>query len=77
MRQIALHPGLVPPHYLEELLTAEVNDSNVAKPTAVKIKLQDMLAQSIEDCAECPICLDQLPNDARIASCAHIFCISW
>ncbi|KIM40208.1 hypothetical protein M413DRAFT_28716 [Hebeloma cylindrosporum] len=79
MRQIALHPGLVPANYLEELRKAESNDGNAAKPITItpaeKARLQDMLAQAIEDCEECPICLDPL-NDPRITSCAHIFCLA-
>ncbi|KAF8967874.1 SNF2 family N-terminal domain-containing protein [Flammula alnicola] len=64
MRQIALHPGLVPAKYLEELRSVE------------KSRLQDLLAQAIEDCEECPICFSVLPNDARITTCAHIFCLA-
>lgn len=81
MRQIALHPGLVPANYLEELRVAEANDkageTGIAITPAEKLRLQSLLAQAIEDCEECPICFGILPNDARITSCAHIFCIVW
>lgn len=81
MRQIALHPGLVPSNYLEQLRIAEANDNAGPLATTItpieKHRLQDLLAQAIEDCEECPICFGVLPNDARITNCAHIFCLAW
>jgi SWI/SNF-related matrix-associated actin-dependent regulator of chromatin subfamily A3 len=80
MRQIALHPGLVPANYLEELRAAEASEG-VSKPIVItpaeRVRLQYVLAQAIEDCEECPICFGVLPNDARITSCAHMFCLVW
>ena len=80
MRQIALHPGLVPQNYLEELRDAEGNDGTHAhgKPLSPeeKSRLQEQLGQAIEDCEECPICFSVL-DDARITNCAHMFCFSW
>jgi len=80
MRQIALHPGLVPANYLEELRSAEANEG-VSKPIVItpadRMKLQYVLAQAIEDCEECPVCFGVLLNDARITSCAHMFCLAW
>ena len=80
MRQIALHPGLVPANYLEELRAAEAREG-VSKPIVItpaeRVRLQYMLAQAIEDCEECPVCFSILPNDARITSCAHLFCLAW
>ena len=80
MRQIALHPGLVPANYLEELRTAEATEGT-SKPIVItpaeRVRLQYTLAQAIEDCEECPVCFGVLPNDARITSCAHMFCLPW
>lgn len=81
LRQLALHPGLLPVNYLEELRAADAATANAGKPQnplspEEKLKLQDMLAQAIEDCEECPICFNLL-DDAKITSCAHRFCVSW
>ncbi|KAF8200953.1 SNF2 family N-terminal domain-containing protein [Pholiota molesta] len=80
MRQIALHPGLIPASYLQELRKAEANDHAEGSATfitpAEKQRLRELLAQAIEDCEECPICFGVLPNDARITSCAHMFCLA-
>jgi SWI/SNF-related matrix-associated actin-dependent regulator of chromatin subfamily A3 len=80
LRQLALHPGLLPTNYLEELKAAEENSKGDKPALPVtpeqKLKLQDMLAQAIEDCEECPICFNVL-DDARITSCAHMFCVGW
>ncbi|KAF9470596.1 hypothetical protein BDN70DRAFT_888939 [Pholiota conissans] len=80
MRQIALHPGLVPANYLQELRNAEANDNSETVAAAItpaeKLGLQLLLAQAIEECEECPICFGVLPNDARITSCAHMFCLA-
>ena len=80
MRQIALHPGLVPADYLEVLRAAEAREG-VSKPIVItpaeRLRLQYLLAQAIEDCEECPVCFSILPNDARITSCAHLFCLAW
>ena len=55
LRQVALHTGLVPSNYLEELQNSITNDS-LDKPGALikinpklKVKLQAILAQAIED----------------------------
>ena len=80
MRQIALHPGLVPANYLEELRAKDVNEGaskSIVITPADRTKLQYALAQAIEDCEECPVCFGVLPNDARITSCAHMFCLPW
>ncbi|KAF8161207.1 SNF2 family N-terminal domain-containing protein [Crassisporium funariophilum] len=81
MRQIALHPGLVPANYLEELSASVASDmEGAAKPIIItsteRLRLQDLLAQAIEDCDECPVCFGVLPNDARITTCAHMFCLA-
>lgn len=77
MRQLALHPGLVPSNYLEQLKAADEHGD--AKPTVHvtpgdKVRLQALLSQIIEDCEECPICFSIL-IDPRITSCAHTFCL--
>lgn len=81
MRQMALHPALVPARYLEELRGGGDADSPTDAARALtpeeKQRLQRLLAQKIEDCEECPICLDVLPDDARITPCTHVFCIRW
>ncbi|CAA7259081.1 unnamed protein product [Cyclocybe aegerita] len=79
MRQIALHPGLVPARYAEELRNAEAfdgpNPQAIVVTAAEKARLQGLLAEAIENCEECPICFGMLPNDARITSCSHMFCL--
>ena len=81
LRQIALHPGLVPPNYLEELRSSQDNEpqhgqSQQPVTAEEKFRLQSLLSQAIEDCEECPICLNVL-DDARITSCSHMFCVAW
>ena len=78
LRQIALHPGLVPSNYLDQLShTDEENGGPIAQLTPQdKIRLQVALAQAIEDSEECPICFGTLDNP-RITPCAHPFCLAW
>lgn len=81
MRQIALHPGLVPANYLEQLRSNDANIDSASQAVVLtpeeKLKLQGCLAQAIEDCEECPICFQVLSNESRITSCAHPFCFAW
>ncbi|KAL1760634.1 SNF2 family N-terminal domain-containing protein [Schizophyllum commune] len=77
MRQLALHPALIPPDYVEQLKAGQ--EQAGAAPVKVispadKARLQALLARHIEDCEECPICFT-IPNDPRITSCAHMFCL--
>ncbi|PFH50907.1 hypothetical protein AMATHDRAFT_3537 [Amanita thiersii Skay4041] len=76
LRQLALHPGLIPANYIEIL--KKENSGNSASPVIVnpkeRLRLQGVLARTIEDCEECPICMNILDNP-RITSCAHIFCL--
>lgn len=80
LRQIALHPGLVPASFLNDLRSASTNEKYVSQPVvltpAERIRLQEVLAQAIEDSEECPICMDIL-NNPRISSCGHMFCLIW
>jgi len=81
MRQLALHPGLLPPNYVEELRRpdsqADQNRGPVAPLTSEeKLRLQGALIQAIEDCEECPVCFEIL-NNPRITYCAHRFCLPW
>jgi SWI/SNF-related matrix-associated actin-dependent regulator of chromatin subfamily A3 len=80
MRQLALHPGLLPSNYLDELHKAENGDHTQGPGAPLnpeeKLRLQDVLAQAIEDCEECPICFELL-NNPRITYCAHKFCLAW
>lgn len=79
MRQLALHPGLIPTNYLEEL-QADDTDDDTPKQVAVtpeeKARLQCLLVQAIEEYQECPICFGIL-NEPRITSCTHMFCLPW
>ncbi|GJE94457.1 SNF2 family N-terminal domain-containing protein [Phanerochaete sordida] len=79
LRQLALHPGLLPPNYLEHLRTAAEDDDNPAPAIQLKsedkIRLQGMLRQAIEDNEECPICFG-IVDDPRITSCSHVFCLA-
>ncbi|KAG5648541.1 hypothetical protein DXG03_003152 [Asterophora parasitica] len=78
MRQLALHPGLVPPNYLEELRKMGEDDAahhQVTKLSPVEIsRLRGLLGRALEDFEECPICFCVL-NDARITNCGHMFCL--
>lgn len=80
LRQLALHPRLLPPNYIEQLRAAEDDDEtkHVALPITQDRKrhLQSLLAQLIEDNEECPICFSILTNP-RITACAHPFCLAW
>ena len=83
LRQLALHPGLLPPNYLEKLkMTIENEDAAASNAPAQqltaadKVRLQGLLAQAIEDNEECPICFGVLA-EPRITSCAHCDCLAW
>jgi SWI/SNF-related matrix-associated actin-dependent regulator of chromatin subfamily A3 len=78
MRQLALHPALIPSHYIEELRKADLREALPVKTLsqAERYRLQQRLAQMIEDCEECPICISPA-TDPRITSCAHMFCLAW
>ncbi|KAG2129835.1 SNF2 family N-terminal domain-containing protein [Suillus bovinus] len=79
LRQVALHPGLLPPNYLEQLRATEDDEetARVALPITQDQRrlLQSLLAKAIEDSEECPICFDVL-NDPRITACSHYFCLA-
>ncbi|KAI0730200.1 SNF2 family N-terminal domain-containing protein [Fomitopsis betulina] len=76
LRQIALHPGLVPRNYLEQLRIAEAQEDVPTRQLSAqdRARLQALLAQGVEDNEECPVCFDIL-RDPRITSCAHMFCL--
>ena len=81
MRQLALHPGLVPANYIEQLRSANDSDEQNTAPVMKlkpedKIRLQGLLAQAIEDSEECPICFG-IPAEPRITTCSHMFCLPW
>ena len=63
LRQLTLHPGLLPPDYLNQLRCC-VDDSDGNPTPAIqitpkdRIRLQALLLRGIEDCEECPICFD-------------------
>ena len=81
MRQIVLHPGLVPANYLDQLRADLDADDDSPKPAIQitpqdRIRLQSLLAQAIEDSEECPICFS-IMQDPRITSCSHMFCLAW
>ncbi|KAH7334908.1 SNF2 family N-terminal domain-containing protein [Rhizoctonia solani] len=80
MRQIALHPGLVPYDYLQQLQSGErYGGDNLPLPqsTAIspqeKARLQNILFHAEEDSEECAICFDNLKNP-RILPDGHYFC---
>jgi SWI/SNF-related matrix-associated actin-dependent regulator of chromatin subfamily A3 len=80
MRQLALHPGLVPSNYLEQLRQGIENDKAAHESSAItpgnRVHLQGILAQAIEDSEECPICFSELDHP-MITGCAHIYCLPW
>ena len=81
LRQLALHPALVPPDYLEQLRITMDNEEAGAAPAITltaedRVRLQVLLAQAIEDNEECPVCFGIL-SEPRITSCSHRFCLPW
>lgn len=77
LRQLALHPGLIPIDYVDQLRHMdEDNDSVMLVNPEGKARLQSLLLQAIEDCEECPICFGVL-DDPRITACSHRFCLAW
>ncbi|KAA1471714.1 hypothetical protein DENSPDRAFT_837772 [Dentipellis sp. KUC8613] len=76
LRQIALHPGLVPADLIQQLQNADDDHNNAAIQITPqeRIRLQAVLAQAIEDNEECPICFGIL-DDPRITACSHRFCL--
>ena len=77
LRQLALHPGLIPIDYVDQLRHMdEDNDSVMLVNPEEKARLQSLLLQAIEDCEECPICFGVL-DDPRITACSHRFCLAW
>ncbi|KAI0305630.1 SNF2 family N-terminal domain-containing protein [Multifurca ochricompacta] len=77
LRQLALHPGLIPSDYLDQLrLKDKDNDDSAMQITPEqKAFLQSLLLQAIEDNEECPICFGVL-DDPRITACSHRFCLA-
>ncbi|CAE6341818.1 unnamed protein product [Rhizoctonia solani] len=78
MRQIALHPGLVPYDYLQQLQSGEKYGGNDLLPSITvspqeKVRLQNILFRAEEDSEECAICFDSLKNP-RILPDGHYFC---
>ena len=76
LRQLTLHPGLVPKSYMDEL-TKEPSGHDHAQPLVTateRIRLQNVLFKIVEDNEECPVCFDVLSNP-RITPCAHAFCL--
>ncbi|KAI0256048.1 SNF2 family N-terminal domain-containing protein [Lactifluus subvellereus] len=76
LRQLALHPGLIPSDYIDQLRHMdEDNDSVMPVNPEEKARLQSLLLQAIEDSEECPICFGVL-DDPRITACSHRFCLA-
>ncbi|KAI0266685.1 SNF2 family N-terminal domain-containing protein [Gloeopeniophorella convolvens] len=77
LRQLALHPGLIPSDYVEQLRRADEDedDKAIQITPGEKIRLQTLLLQAIEDNEECPICFGIL-DDPRITACSHRFCLA-
>ena len=77
LRQLALHPGLIPSDYVDQLRRTEedTKDMIVLTPEE-KARMRRLLSQAIEDEEECPVCFDVL-NVPRITACSHWFCLAW
>ena len=79
LRQLVLHPGLIPANYLEQLKMSEDDGqarSIIQITPAERIRLQSMLFRAVEDNEECPICFGVLA-DPRITPCTHTYCFPW
>ncbi|KAI9463683.1 SNF2 family N-terminal domain-containing protein [Lactarius psammicola] len=77
LRQLALHPGLIPSDYVDQLQRTEEdnNDRTVQLTPEEKARMQRLLVQAIEDNEECPICFGVL-SEPRITACSHWFCLA-
>ncbi|KAG8948964.1 hypothetical protein FRC04_009165 [Tulasnella sp. 424] len=79
LRQLVLHPSLIPANYLEDLRKSNnANDAAAHPPSHALtgeevVMLQATLWQAIQDAEECSICFDVL-NNPRILPCSHYFC---
>ena len=62
LRQLTLHPGLIPQDYIEQLRSMSEDPDKPAPAipitSADRIRLSALLARAIEDREECPICFD-------------------
>jgi SWI/SNF-related matrix-associated actin-dependent regulator of chromatin subfamily A3 len=78
LRQLVLHPGLIPGDYVEQLrhMNEDQDDHRIEVTPEEKAHLQSLLLQAIEDNEECPVCFGVL-DDPRITSCSHRFCLAW
>lgn len=80
LRQIALHPGLAPTDYLDQLrATEDINSTRgdvIQITPELKVNLEKVILQAIEDNEECPVCFTVMA-EPRITSCAHVFCLAW
>ncbi|KAG6813556.1 hypothetical protein H0H92_009948 [Tricholoma furcatifolium] len=79
LRQLALHPGLVPSHYLQDLKAQGTTEESASLQVQLKpddiSRLRGLLARALEDFEECPICFGVL-NEARITGCGHMYCLA-
>lgn len=78
LRQLVLHPGLIPSDYVDQLrqMDQHKDDRMIEITPEVKARLQSLLLQAIEDNEECPVCFGML-DDPRITACSHRFCLAW
>ena len=80
LRQLALHPGLIPADYLDQLRAKEGINSSPGDAIQItfelKTKLEAQILQTIEDNEEYPVCFNTM-TEPRITSCAHVFCLAW
>lgn len=78
LRQLTLHPALVPKSYLTDLQSGDDDETQPAIHITPqdRIRLQAILAQAIEDNEECPVCFNVL-TEPRITSCSHAYCLAW
>ncbi|KAI0298566.1 SNF2 family N-terminal domain-containing protein [Russula brevipes] len=77
LRQLVLHPGLIPSDYVDQLrsLDEAKDDHRIQVTPQEKARLQGLLLQAIEDNEECPVCFGVL-DDPRITACSHRFCLA-
>ncbi|KAG9316303.1 hypothetical protein JVU11DRAFT_2334 [Chiua virens] len=77
LRQLALHPGLIPSNYLDQLRASGgcAGGDAIQMTPELKFKLETLILQAIEDNEECPVCFN-IVTDPRITPCAHVFCLA-